>query len=145
MRVGFSCKSGQVLFFLGLFIFASFFSGCGRSSEELPVMPPATHPLAREYIGYGVVNVSFTHLLDEPGSGGVSRGYIRRGTVVCIIERRQIINRRNNESWVLAEESQEAVNSQGAGVPVQGWLNETTVEIFDNESRAKTASKAMNL
>jgi len=97
------------------------------------------------------VNVSFTHLLNEPGSIGVSRGYIRRGTVVRIIERRQVINRGNHESWVLAEESQETKtstgtkSSQGASVPVQGWLNETTVEIFDNESRAYTASKAMNL
>jgi len=91
------------------------------------------------------VNVSFTHLLDEPGSGGVSRGYLRRGTVVPIIERRQIINRGNAESWVLAEGSTGTAGSPGSEVPTQGWLNETTVDIFDNESRANTASKTMNL
>ena len=117
-------------------------------------MPPATHPLARQYIGYGVVNVSFTHLLNEPGSGGLSRGYLRRGTVVRIIERRQLVNRGSHESWVLVEESRETKASTEAVSPEaaspetrasQGWLNETTVEIFDNESRANTASKAMSL
>ena len=129
MRVGFSHGYNQVLFFFFSLLLFSVFAGCRRSSEDLPVVPPATHPLARQYIGYGVVNVSFTHLLDEPGSGGVSRGYLRRGTVVCIIERRQIINRTNPESWVFAE---------------GGWLVEAALDIYDNESRANTASKAMN-
>jgi len=139
MRVGFFFKCGQGFFLLGMILMAAFFIGCRRSSEEIPVLPPVNHPLAREYIGYGVVNVSFTHLLNEPGASGVSRSYLRRGTVICIIERRQIINRGNAESWVLAE------GSQSSGVSAQGWLNEATVDIFDNESRAITASKAMNL
>ena len=101
-------------------------------------MPPATHPLARQLIGYGVVNVSFTHLLSEPGPGGVSHGHLRRGTVVRIIERRQIITQGNSVSWVLAEG-----NYQPPAVPPRGWLQEVTVEIFDRESRANTASRAM--
>ena len=146
MRKGFFFVNIPVfpLFFLFLFVFV--FTGCRRSDEDLPVMPPATHPLDRQYIGYGVVNVSFTHLLSEPGPSGVSRGYLRRGTVVRIIERRQIVNRSNPESWVLAEGNyQGALNAPGAVAPSQGWLQETTVEIYDNESRANTASKAMNL
>ena len=98
-------------------------------------MPPVTHPLAREYVGYGVVNVSFTHLLSEPGSGGASQGHLRRGTVVRIIERRQIIDNENSVSWVLAQPAAEA--------PVRGWLQEATVDIYDRESRAITASRAM--
>ena len=96
-------------------------------------MPPATHPLTREFIGYGVVNVSFTHLLNEPGPGGVSQGYLRRGTVVRIIERLTISSGERPESWVLTD------------APSRGWLQETTVEIYDNEARANTASKALSL
>ena len=134
MRVGSFFKHSQV--FTVVFIsLISLFVGCRRSSEELPVMPPVTHPLAREHIGYGVVNVSFTHLLSEPGAGGESRGHLRRGTVVRIIERRQVIIQEDSELWVLAEPAAET--------PSQGWLREATVEIFDMESRANTASRAM--
>ncbi|MCL2232216.1 MAG: hypothetical protein FWB99_03975 [Treponema sp.] len=112
------------------------FTGCNRSSQELPVTPPPTHPLARQHIGYGVVNVSFTHLLSEPGPAGVSHGHLRRGTVLRIIERRQIVLQGNSQSWVLAEENYEPS-------PSRGWLQEATVEIFDRESRANTASRFM--
>ena len=138
MRVGSFFRHSQVIPVL-LILLVSLCIGCRRSSEEVPVMPPATHPLAREYIGYGVVNVSFIHLLDEPGSGGVSHGYLRRGTVVRIIERRQIVNRGSFESWVLTEG-----NYRLPGTPSRGWLQEAALEIYDRESRANTASKAMN-
>jgi hypothetical protein len=128
---GVGCRACPAV--LILFIFISLFSGCRRQAEELPVMPAATHPLVREYVGYGVVNVSFTHLLTEPDPAGTSKGYLRLGTVVRVIERRQIIKKESQESWVLAE-----------GNSIQGWLQETTVNIFDNESRAITASKAMS-
>ena len=134
MRVRFSGAHDQAVGFVFHLLFMLFLSGCGRSNEELPVTPPATHPLARECIGYGVVNVSFIHLLGEPG--GLSQGYLRRGTVVRILERR--IDRESRESWVLAEE-----NDQEAAAVPQGWLQETALDIFDNESRANTASKAI--
>ena len=136
MRVSsFFSHSQAMPLFLVLLVFL--FAGCRRSAEELPVTPPATHPLARDYIGYGVVNASFTHLLSEPGSG-ISQGHLRRGTVVRIIERRQLINQDDSELWVLAEG-----NYLPPAVPSRGWLQETTVEIFDRESRAITASRAM--
>jgi hypothetical protein len=116
------------------------FPGCRRSSEELPVVPPVTHPLSRDSIGYGVVSASFTHLLNEPGPVGVSQGYLRRGTVVRVIERRHLVIRGNSESWVFVEG-----NYQGPGNINQGWLHESTLGIYDNESRAITASKTMNL
>ena len=121
-----------------LLLFISFFGACSRSTDELPVIPPETYPLVRECIGYGVVNVSFTHLLSEPSSSGVSRDYLRRGTVVRILERRPVTGRGTTESWVLVEG-----NYQGSAAPSYGWLPETTVEIYDNEPRAKTASKVM--
>ena len=112
-------------------------------------MPPDTHPLVREYIGYGVVNVSFTHLFNEPGPGGVSRGYLRRGTVVRIVERRSVPVRGNSESWVLVEGNYRGTSAvPGAGTEAglsRGWLQETTLDIYDREPRADTASKAMSL
>ena len=108
-------------------------------------MPPATYPLAREYIGYGVVNVSFAHLLNEPGPGGVSQGYLRRGTVIRIIERLTLTAGNRSESWVLAEGAPISAGPSSPGASSRGWLQEAIVEIYDNESRANTASKAMNL
>jgi len=144
MRVRFSLGYGQVVFVLIALLSVPLVSGCHRSTEEIPVMPPPTFPLARDYIGYGVVNVSFTNLLSEPSSGGISRGYLRRGTVVRIIERRTVANRVSGESWVLVEGNYSpSSGSQGPALS-RGWLQETMLEIYDNESRADTASKAMN-
>ena len=129
-------KSGA--FFIFLICFALLFSGCRRSLQNLPVTPPATHPLTRQYIGYGVVNVSFTHLLSEPALGAASEGHLRRGTVLRIIERRQVISPGNTQVWVFAEE-----NYQPDFSPSRGWLPETVVDIFDREARAITASRVM--
>jgi len=137
MRISSSGKNSQG-FFLFLLLFILLFAGCRRASQEAPVMPPATHPLARQHIGYGVVNVSFTHLLSEPGHAGISQGHLRRGSVLRIIERRQVIVQGNSQSWVLAEE-----NYSPPASPSRGWLQESTLEIFDRESRANTASRAM--
>jgi len=112
---------------------------CNRSAEEQPVMPPATHPLARDYIGYGVVNVSFTNLLSENSPNAISQGYIRKGTIVRIVERAQVNNKGKIESWVLGES-----NYQTAGAPSRGWLQESVLLVFDSESQANTASKTMS-
>lgn len=120
-------------------MFSASLESCRRSADELPVMPPETSPLAREYIGFGVVVVSFTHILSEPGSAGVSQAYLRRGTIVRIIERRNVINRDTPEFWVFAE-----ANYQGPGSAFKGWLQAAAVEIYDSEDRANTASKITN-
>jgi len=126
------------LFCLLLFVTAFTFS-CNRLSEEQPILPPATHPLAREYIGYGVVNVSFVNLLSENGPKAISQGYIRRGTILRIIERARTNNNGKIESWVLGES-----NYQASGAVSRGWLQESSLLIFDNESQAITASKTMS-
>ena len=128
----------QLYYLLFLIFCPIIFFGCIRSSDELPVVPPATNPLAREFIGFGVVNISFAHMLSEPNPSGVSQGYIRRGTVVRIIERRQVINRGLSELWVLAEG-----NYQTQGNISRGWLQETSLEIYNSETRANTASRRM--
>jgi hypothetical protein len=140
MRLGFPFGSSQVLSLFVLILPVLLFSGCRRDSNETPVVPPATHPLSREYIGYGVVNVSFTHLLSEPGSNGTSGGYLRRGTVVRVIERRLAPAGEISGAWVLAER-----NYETPGASSRGWLEESSVDIYDNEAKALTASKGMNL
>ena len=135
-------KQGLIKFFLAVSIsmlFSLFLSGCRRSSEELPVTPPATNPLAREYIGYGVVNVSFTHLMSESGTGGVSQGYLRRGTVVRILERVKLNSRGSSVSWVLAESYFHL-----PGTVSSGWLEEADLAIYENETQANTASKNLS-
>jgi len=140
MRIRFSTHYDQARFLLfSFFLFFAVF-GCSRSQDEVPVVPPATHPLAREYLGYGVVNITFAHLLNEPSASGISLGYLRRGALVRIIERKTLVSRGISESWVLAEG-----NYQKQGGALRGWLPETALEVFDNESRAETASNAMNL
>jgi len=136
MRITCSRINSQLVVFFALA--AAFTFSCNRSSEEQPVLPPATHPLARECIGYGVVNVSFANLLSENGPKAVSQGYIRRGTILRIIERARTNNSGKIESWVLGES-----NYQASGAVSRGWLQEASLLIFDNESQAITASKTM--
>jgi hypothetical protein len=104
---------------------------CGGKGEEKPVIPPATSPLSRPVIGYGVINVSYTHVNAEPKEGAGSPGYFRRGSLVRIIERRQVKIDERADSWVLVE---------GA---YRGWLKEEVVDIYDNEFQAKTAEESM--
>jgi hypothetical protein len=106
--------------------------GCGEKKEEKPVIPLTTSPLSRRVIGFGVINVSYTHVSAEPEEGSVSLGYLRRGSLVRVLERRIIKTGESPASWVLAE--------GGA----RGWLREELVDIYDNEGRARTASESMS-
>jgi hypothetical protein len=71
-----------------------------------------------------------------PGEGELSLGYLRRGSLVKIIERRVIKRQESVEHWVLVE---------GIMPPEQlrGWLKETIVDIYSNEFQAKTAAESM--
>jgi hypothetical protein len=111
---------------------------CARGQEEIPLEPPPTDPLARDFIAYGVVNTSFTHVGDTAGPDGISLGYLRKGSLVKIIERRSLTGQGNAELWVLIE-----ADYQGANEKIQGWLRESAIEVYDNESRALTASETM--
>ena len=122
-----------------LLLFPLFLLGCDRFSEETPVIPPPTNPLIREFIGYGVVNVSFIHVAAEPRQDSTSLGYLRKGSLVKIKERRILRDRGNSEIWVL-------VDAQYSGTPegiIQGWLGESSLNIFQNEVQAITAMEAM--
>jgi len=61
----------------------------------------------------------------------VSLGYLRRGSLVRVIERRTITGAGKPRSWVLTEG------------PPQGWLREDVMDIYASESQAKTASESV--
>ena len=109
--------------------------GCNGNKEETPVMPPPTYPLSQAHIGYGVINIQYTRVSAEPTEDSDSPGYLRRGSVVRVTERRLLRNSARsdarNESWVFVE---------GAS---NGWLRESLMDIYDNEMQAQTASNAM--
>jgi len=114
-------------------------SACDRKKEEMPVIPPLTSPLSQTFIGFGVVNVSYTRVATRPeedksaedSAENASPGYLRRGSVVCILQRRLVKNQEKPESWVLVNGS------------CIGWLKESLVDIYDTESQARTASESM--
>ncbi|MDR1576314.1 MAG: hypothetical protein LBS37_09955 [Treponema sp.] len=128
-----SLRPGRTVFYWALWVmvYAALVS-CGGKKEETPIVPPLTSPLSRTVIGFGVINVSYTYVTAEPEDGGASLAYLRRGSLVRIIERRLVKNGGSAESWVLAE---------GSG---RGWLREELVDIYDNEGKAKTASESMS-
>jgi len=121
-------------------VLAILVSACTVKKEETPVIPPLTSPLSQSFIGYGVVNVSYTRVAAQPeedNSAGnfaedsSSPGYLRRGSVVCILRRRLVRSQEKPESWVLVSGS------------CTGWLKESLVDIYDTEPQARTASEAM--
>jgi hypothetical protein len=94
--------------------------------------------LSRPVIGYGVIVSSYINLSNMPAAVGFSQGYMRRGSIVKVLERRLINRGTENspsipESWVFVEGG------------YQGWLYEEEVEIYEYEEQAKTASEKMVL
>jgi hypothetical protein len=136
MRLWLNDCRRQVCALLLVFCFSFVLGACGRKTGEIPVVPPVTPPLSRPVIGYGVVIVSYTYLVREPGEGGISLGYLRRGSLIRILERRVIRPGENTESWVLVERS-------SAPGQDRGWLKESVVNIYDNEFQANTAAESM--
>jgi hypothetical protein len=111
-----------------------FIVACDSRKDETPVIPPLSSPLSQAYIGYGVVNVSYTRInagTAEDAASENSPGYLRRGSVVRVHERRVVKSGGKAESWVLVEGDS------------RGWLRESLVDIYDNEFQAITASEAM--
>jgi len=106
-------------------------TACILKKEEKPVSPPLTFPLSQSYIGYGVINVSYTRLSADIEESGASAGYLRQGSVVRIIERRLVINEGKTETWVLV------VSIEGN---IKGWLKEALMDIYGNENQAITAA-----
>ncbi|MDR3161558.1 MAG: hypothetical protein LBU28_08100 [Spirochaetaceae bacterium] len=105
-------------------------ASCAGKAEEGPVRPPPTPPLTRSVIGYGVVSASYTQVFQEPVPGE-SLGYLRRGSLVRVLERRRVSHGGLRESWILVEGN------------YRGWLKEEMLRIYDNEARARTAAESI--
>jgi hypothetical protein len=134
MRITAKRTFGQLFLLLGLFALCE----CTAKKDENSVVPPPTSPLSGVYVGFGVITASFTHVMAEPDENSSSLGYLRRGSLVRILKRQLVKTGDNFVSWVLTEENQgePAVNEP----VVRGWLKEEVMEIYDSESRAKTAA-----
>ena len=121
-----------LLFFI---IITGLFNSCNSRREEVPVIPPVTSPLSRDYIGFGVITASFTHITAEPSQDSVSLGYLRRGSLIRIIKRQTIRTQEGFVTWVLTD----GTTRDESVTP--GWLKEEVMDIYDNESQARTASE----
>ncbi|MDR0302849.1 MAG: hypothetical protein LBI04_11140 [Treponema sp.] len=102
------------------------------AKKEASVIPPVTSPFSRDYIGFGVVTESFTHITSDPSEDSPSIGYLRRGSLVRILRRQTIKVADVFTSWVLIEGDR------------HGWLKEDVMDIYDSENQAKTASESMS-
>ena len=103
-------------------------AGCARKLPQDEIYLPPSSPLSRSVIGYGVVNSSYTHVLDKRGAEGMSLGLLRKGAIVEILERRPVVDGEKAESWVFAS---------GA---YSGWLREDEMRVFDSRAQAETAA-----
>jgi hypothetical protein len=113
-----------------LLIAAAGLASCTGKDKDTPLRPPPTPPLTRPVIGYGVVSASYTQVLREPAPGE-SLGYLRRGSLVRVLERRRVSHGGSRESWILVEGN------------YRGWLKEEMIRMYDNEARARTAAEAI--
>ena len=101
------------------------------------MVPPVTSPLTRDYIGFGVIKDSFTHICADPVDDSPSLGYLRRGSLVKVVRRQVVKTKDGFISWVLTDAG------TGSNAHQQGWLKEEVMDIYENESQAKTASESL--
>jgi hypothetical protein len=106
-------------------------SSCKRAIPEDEIVLPATPPLSRSVIGYGVVNANYTSVMDKLGDGGYSVGFLRKGSIVEILERRPVVKGEKAETWVLASGS------------YTGWLKENELRVYQSRAQALTASQTI--
>jgi hypothetical protein len=78
-----------------------------------------------------VITPSYVSLSSEPNRSGLSQGYIRRGAIVRVLERRAVNKQGVLESWIFVEGG------------YRGWLREEDAAIFDYLEQAETASGKM--
>ena len=143
MKININTAAGQerrLLYSLPLAVFLLvflFFISCSPKNDEAMIIPPVTFPLSMPYIAYGVINASYIQLSYLPGeiysSGNISTGYLRKGDIVNIVERKLENREGKTQTWVLVEGES------------KGWVKESLVDIYGNESQAKNASQLMRL
>ena len=128
MRIMVKYSIGQLFLAIVIVVICS----CVVKKEELPVIPPVTSPLSRDYVGYGIITASFTHVTAEPAQDSPSLGYLRRGSLVRIIKRQTVKTGNIFVSWVQLDDFQ------------NGWLKEDVMNIYDTERQAITASRSLS-
>ncbi|MCL2764862.1 MAG: hypothetical protein FWD40_06230 [Treponema sp.] len=139
MRIAIKHALGQLcLLSCIIFIICS----CGINRDETPVIPPETSPLSGDYIGFGVITSSFTHITSDPSEDSSSLGYLRRGTLVRIIRRQVLRTPEGFVSWVLTDGNHD--DNFRLSNSMTGWLKEEVMDIYNNESQARTASESMS-
>jgi hypothetical protein len=131
MRIAVKQGFGQLLTLVFLAAFCLMVTSCGAKRDENPVIPPVTGPLTRDYIGYGVITESFTHITNDPSDDSESLGYLRRGSLVKVIRRQTVKTGNVFVSWVLIDGEQ------------NGWLKEEVMNIYESDSQAVTASESI--
>jgi hypothetical protein len=77
--------------------------------------------------------VSYTHVVDKPDSKSFSLGYLRRGSVVRVLERRGV----NQDLWILVE------GHGDISLDSPGWLPESVIEIYPTQAQALTAAESL--
>jgi len=100
----------------------------GACSPRLDIVPPVAPPLSRSVLGYGVINVSYTGVMDEPSRNSVTLGYVREKSIVTVLERRIIREGDVLRYWMLIEGN------------YRGWLPEQVLDVYDNLEKAQTAA-----
>ena len=113
--------TGIILLFL--------FLGIISCTPKADIEPPIKTPLSRSVLGYGVIIVSYTRVMNEPGYDGVALGIVRENTIVTVLERHLEKKGEIQEYWVLTEGS------------YKGWLPESVIKLYDSEGKAKTAAQ----
>ncbi|MDR2700921.1 MAG: hypothetical protein LBB72_00655 [Spirochaetaceae bacterium] len=108
-----------------VFVISVFCSAC---SPKLDITPPTAPPLSRTVLGYGVISVSYTGVMDEPSKSSVTLGYVREKTIVTVLERRIIREEDTLEYWMLIEGN------------YRGWLPGQVLDVYDNLEKAQTAA-----
>jgi hypothetical protein len=129
------CQLLSVIHCFLIIVFLSVLSACSARKDEVILIPPVTSPLSKDYIGFGVITSSFTHITATPEENSPSNGYLRRGSLVKIMKRQTIRTQSGFVTWVL-------INSASSGLAeITGWLKEELIDIYDSESQARTASE----
>jgi hypothetical protein len=108
-------------------------SSCGKAPpENNAIVLPETPPLSRAFIGYGVINANYTHILGKIGDESSALGFLRKGSIVEVLERRSVAGDSSVEYWVFA-----------ASQNYSGWLRESELRVYASSAQALTASKNM--
>jgi hypothetical protein len=122
-----------------------FLASCRAKPSDDALLPPETPLFVKEGIGYGVVNVSFAHVLERPPpASSEAAGLIRKGSIVTVVERRSVPAAGDSAArlWVFIEARSKEREPSG-GKPVSGWLPGESLDFYENLPRAETAAALM--